>query len=210
MGVVYEISGNYYHFCFSFGFATGVSAQKNQYPNELKGYEFFGSGKLKDLKLTASSKNDVKQIFGKKCEKQCDYDGGWLISFEYFEDIWVKTDRNDKDEKLTYFLDSKYLGKLRSVEIRPKNQVSFVNVEFSNAFKQLANTTTTDTRSGKSSMTVNDAFQDSQGLSYELYSRTNYDDIKSKKTKSHDKGDLVLIRYDLPKELENDLFVLQK
>lgn len=163
------------------GRAICISAQANQYPNELKGYDFFGSGKLKDLHLTASSKNDVKKVFGENCEKHCDYDEDWLISFKYFEDIWVKTDRNEKDEKLTYFLDSKYLGKLRSVEIRPKKQVSFVNVAFSNAFQQLVSTTITDARTGKSSMTANDAFQDLHGLSYELYSRTNYDDIKSKK-----------------------------
>jgi hypothetical protein len=163
---------------FLLALAASVSAQENQYPNEIKGYEFFGSGKLKNLKLTVSSKNDVKKAFGEKCEKQCDYDADWRVVFKYYEDIWIRESRNEKEEKLTYFLDSRYLGKLRSIEVRPKNRISFISVEFSEAFQQLIRTSTTDTRSGKSSMTVNDAFQDSHGLSYELYSRTNYDDIK--------------------------------
>lgn len=195
---------------FFLTFAVCVSAQVNQYPNELKGYDFFASGKLKALQLTASSKKDVKKIFGEKCEKQCDYDTDWLINFEYFEDIWVKTDRNEKDEKLIYLLDSQYLGKLRSIEMRPKKQISFVNVAFPNTFQQLIKTSTTDSRSGKSRMTVNDEFADSHGLSYEIYIRTNYDDIPNKKAKTYSKGELVSIRYGIPKELENNLFVLQK
>jgi Uma2 family endonuclease len=186
------------------------SAQSIEFPNELKGFKFFGNGKLKSLQFTVSSKVEVKKILGETCEKKCDYDADWLISFEYYEDIWIKESRNDKDEKLTYFLDSKYLGKLRSIEIRPKKQVSFDNVSFPAEFQKLVVTSTTDARSGKSRMTVNDAFQDSDGLTYEIYSRTNYDDIKNKKEKSYNKGELILIRYDIPKESEKTLFVLQK
>lgn len=49
------------------------SAQSVQFPNELKGYEFFGKGKLNGLKLGSSKKSDVEKIFGQSCEKQCDY-----------------------------------------------------------------------------------------------------------------------------------------
>jgi len=197
-------------FTFLLAFAVCVSAQSNQYPNELKSYEFFGNGKLKDLKFGISSKDDVKKIFGKKCAEKCDYDADWAIRFEYYEDIWIRESRNEKDEKLTYFLDSKYLGKLRSVEIRPKKQISFVDVSFPITFQKFVTTSTTDARLGKSSMTVNEAFQNSSGLTYEIYTRTNYDDIKNKKAKLYKKGDLVVIRYEILKELEKSLFILQK
>lgn len=70
-------------FTFLLAFAICVSAQKNQYPNELKGYEFFGKGKLIKIKLGVSTKKDVKKIFGKDCEKYCDYDKNFKIKFEY-------------------------------------------------------------------------------------------------------------------------------
>lgn len=197
-------------FTFLFAFSFQVSAQGNLYPNELSGYKFFGNGKLKSLQLTISSKDDVRKIFGEKCEKKCDYDADWLINFEYYEDLAIKENRTDKGEKLRYLLDSKYLGKLRLIEIRPKNQLSFFDVLFPKAFQKFIKTSTTDARSGKSSMTVNEAFQDSSGLTYEIYERTNYDDIKNKNAKSSNKGELVLISYEVPKELEKDLFVLQK
>ena len=196
-------------FTFLLAFAAGVSAQEKPFPNELKGYEFFGNGKLGDLRLTVSAKDDVKKIFGKKCEKKCDYDSDWAIRFEYYEDVWIKESRNEKGEKLTYLLNSKYLGKLRSIEIRPKKRLSFADVSFPNIFQKLLTTSTTDTRSGKSRMTVGESFQDSDGLKYEIYSRTNYDDIGNKKEKSYNENELVLIRYDIPEKLEKTLFILQ-
>lgn len=190
-------------------FTVCVSAQDVQFPNELKGFEFFGKGKLKDLKLTVSSKDDVNKIFGKTCEKPCEYDSDWSVRFEYYEDIWVKESRNEKDEKLTYVLDSKYLGKLRLIEMRPKKEISLADVSFPNNFEKLLSTSTIDANSGKSKMVVSNSFQHSDGLTYETYSHTNYDDIKSKEAKSYKSSDLVLIRYNIAKELEKDLFVLQ-
>ncbi len=191
-------------------FVLQVSAQNNQYPNELAGYKFFGNGKLKDLQLTISSKDDVKKIFGEACKKKCDYDADWLISFKYYEDIWIRESRNEKDEKLTYFLDSKYLGKLRSIEIRPKKQKSFSDVAFSNSFQKTLVSSTSVFDSNKSRLTGDEAFQDSSGLTYEILNETMSYDIKNKKTKSYKKGDLVLIRYDISEELINTLFILQK
>lgn len=196
-------------FTFLLAFAVCVSAQSVQFPNELKGYEFFGNGKLKDLQLTISSKDDVKKIFGANCEKKCDYSADWLINFEYYEDIWVMTSRNEKDEKLTYFLDSKYLGKLRSIEIRPKKHVSFVSIIFPNVFQKLLLSSTSTFRSDGKRSIGDEAFQDSNGLTYEIINETIKYDIKNEKTKTYYKGDLVLIRYDIPKELEKSLFILQ-
>lgn len=190
---------------FFLAFALQVSAQAIKFPNELKGYEFFGSGKLEKLKLTVSSKDDVRKIFGENCEVKCSYGADWLISFTYFEDIWIKT-----GQKGRYLLDSKYLGKLRLIEIQPQKQLSFADVSFSEEFRKSIETSTTHARSGKSRLTINDIFEDSYGLSYEIFLQTSYDDIKNKKAKSYKKGDLVLIRYKIPEKLEEDLFVLQK
>ncbi len=66
---------------FLLAFAACISAQENTFPNELKGFEFFGNGKLKDLKLGSSKKEDVKKIFGEYCEKYCDYDENFKIKF---------------------------------------------------------------------------------------------------------------------------------
>lgn len=187
-----------------------VFAQKNAYPAEIKGFEFFGNRKLKDLQLTASSKDDVKKIFGVSCEKQCDYDDVWLIRFDYYEAIWIKESRNEKNVKLTYLLDSKYLGTLRSIEIRPKKQISFIGISFPSQFQRFLLTSTSTFRSDYSRISGDEAFQDSSGLTYEIITETIKYGFKNKNTNSYNKGDLVLIRYDIPRELEKTLFVLQK
>ncbi len=43
-------------FTFLLAFAICVSAQSVQFPNELKGFEVFGKGKLKSLKLGSSKR----------------------------------------------------------------------------------------------------------------------------------------------------------
>ena len=180
----------------------GVSAQSGQYPNELEGYRFFAIGKLKRVQLLVSKKDDVKRIFGEKCEKQCDYDADWSVSFEYYEDIWTKESSNNKGDKRTYMLDPKYLGTLRAIDLRPKKSTSFANVSFPASFAKIIASSTSDARSG-SVVTVNDSFQDPNGLSYEIFGH-------SSTAKSYKPGDLVLIRYTIPKEREKSIFVLQK
>ena len=189
---------------------SGVSAQSDQYPNELEGYKFFGRGKLKDLHLLVSTKDDVKRIFGEKCEKRCDYDLNWSVNFEYFDDIWITERSNAKGDKLTYTLDPKYLGKLRVIELRPKNSIYFKNITFPRSFERIITTSTTDARGGKSRMTVNDAFQDAIGLTYEIFVRTNYGDMKTKDSRSFNEGELVVIHYRIPAGQQRSLFVLKK
>ena len=137
----------------------GVSAQSSQYPNELEGYRFFGKGKLKNLQLLVSTKDDVKRVFGEKCEKQCEYDADWSVNFEYFEDIWTTESSNNKGDKRTYTLDPRYLGKLRVIDLRPRKPLSFTNISFPGLFAKVVVTSTSDARSG-SVVTVNDSFQD--------------------------------------------------
>lgn len=193
-------------FTLLLAFVPQVSAQVNaQYPNELEGYHFFGTGKLENLRLTVSSKDDVQKVFGNICKTPCNYDSDWSVRFEYYEDLW-----STQNEKGKYILDSKYLGAIRSIEIRPKNQISFAKFSFPDTFQKLEKITTIDTRSRKSRSVIYDSYQDLYGLGYEVYNQTGFDDIKDSKTKSYNKGDLVLISYTVTKKHQDSLFVLQK
>ncbi len=193
----------------AFSLALGISAQTNQSSNELEGYRFVGSGKLKSLQLLVSTRDDVKRVFGNQCEKQCDYDADWTVNFEYYDDIWTKESSNNRGEKWTYFLDSKYLGKLRTIDLKPKNPVSFAKVTFPDTFKRVIVTATSDKRSG-SIKTVNNAYQDANGLIYELFGQTSQSEAPGTNARPLKPGDLVLIRYTISKEREKSLFVLQK
>jgi len=95
--------------------ASAMSAQTTQYRNELNGYEFFGSGRLKGLHLLSSTTDDVKHVFGAGCEKQCDLDADWTVNFEYFEEAWTREESNNRGDKRVYKLDPRYVGKLRQM-----------------------------------------------------------------------------------------------
>ncbi len=151
-------------FTFLLAFAVCVSAQSVQFSNELKGYEFFGNGKIKGLQLMVSSKEDVKNIFGEDCEKQCDYDEDWLMRLRYFEEGRIEPDSDSTDEKPVYFLDSKYFGKLRSVEIRPKKQMSFSDIYFPEIFHRGIIDTFSELPSGRGGHSTKNTFTDSDGL----------------------------------------------
>ena len=202
-----KVTKNFVGFIFLLAiiFVQNFQAQNNQFPNELKGYEFFGKGKLAGIKPGVSTKDDVKKIFGKNCEKICDYDADWLVNFSFYENNWTKDDTNQKGERLVYYLDSKYLGKLRKIELSPKKQISFGNVSFTNTFQKLSRSQITRIRSGKSRMVTYEVFQDAYGLIYELYSTTDYDEIKTKGEKLYNKGDLFSIQYNISKEQELSL-----
>ena len=198
-------------FLLSLVFVETSQAQNNPYPNELKGYEFARNGKLKGLTSGVSTKADVKKIFGKNCENQCDYDTDWTVNFSYYENNWIKDNTNEKGEKSVYYLDFKYLGNLRKIEIRPKRQVSFGKVSFPKTFQKLSRSLITDdTRTGKNRMITYELFQDSLGLTYELFGTTDYDNIKAKSEKLYKKGDLFSIQYSISKEQEKAMFILQK
>lgn len=198
-------------FIFLMAFAVSVSAQENRYPNELAGYNFFGSGKFKELKPTIYSREDVGKIFGNDCIEKCDYDDDWSIRFEYFEHIWEKTDHNEKDEILKYLPDSKYLGKLRLIEVYPKKQISFRDVVFPNSFKDLLIASCITTRDPRKLIsTAKYAFKDSYGLTYETKIGSDYDNEENSKIPPFSQGDLISIRYELSEELTNTLYILQK
>jgi hypothetical protein len=189
---------------------SGVSAQTGRYPNELEGYRFFTSGKLKGLQFLVSTKEDVKRILGEDCEKQCDYDADWMINFEYFDEIWTREESNNKGDRRVYKLDPKYLGKIRQIDLKPKKPVSFANVRFPASFSKTIVTVAPDPRDPRAgaAATVYDSFGDTDGLSYQLFGTSNPPPLPGSRV--YKPGELVTIRYTVPKKREKSLFVLQK
>jgi hypothetical protein len=109
-------------FIFLLLFVVCVSAQSNQYPNEIEGYEFFKDGKLNDLKILASDRETVKAIFGEKCDNGCDYNEDWKISFSYVSSGWCKIFTENGKEQ-TYKPKPEFVGKLAGISFHPKRQI---------------------------------------------------------------------------------------
>jgi hypothetical protein len=105
-------------------FASSTFAQENPYPNELKGYEFFRSGRLKDLKPLVSTRADVKRVMGANCEYGCDYDENWEIGFAYIERDWSKTDNVG-----IYKAKVAFIGKLHDISFRPRHPIVLTQVD---------------------------------------------------------------------------------
>ena len=188
-------------------FVSASQAQINNYPNELKGFEFFGKGKLRNLKIGVSTKEDVRNILGETCESACDYDKNWTINFDFYENNWIKKDTNPNGEKTVQYLDQKYLGKLRRIELRSKKRVSFKDISFSDEFSKLSRSEITkNPQKNISKMVTYVLFQDSNGLTYELFGAKDIDNTKTSGKSLYDKGDLYSIVYNISKEQEKEMF----
>ena len=197
-------------FLLSLIFTYTSHAQNVSYPNEIKDFEFYGKGRLKNLKPGIATRADVKQVFGELCENICDYDANWTVLFSYYENNWIKEISNEKGEKTAYYLDAKYLGRLRKIEMHPKPQKSFASFIFPSNFQKLSRSLITDdTRVGKGKMVTYSLFQDADGLTYELFDSTEYDTLKQKNEKLYKKGDLISVQYGISKNQEKEMFILQ-
>ncbi|MDQ3634784.1 MAG: hypothetical protein M3405_09800 [Acidobacteriota bacterium] len=101
------------------------SLQDKLYPNEIKGFEFFGEGKLKDLKLGSSKSKDVELIFGESCEESCDYDENFKLKIEYlkaFDDCMTTEDIRDR--AMCPLND--FVGTISAIKLTPKQDHSLV------------------------------------------------------------------------------------
>ncbi len=107
---------------FLLAFAVCVSAQISDFPNEIEGYEFFKSARLNGLKLLVSDRNDVKAVFGEKCDNGCDYDEDWEVGFSYVNTIWNKKITENGTEKI-YRPKPELIGKLAGITFRPKKLI---------------------------------------------------------------------------------------
>lgn len=188
--------------------ASPAQAQNEPYPNELNGFEFFGNGKLKGLKPGVSTKETVKNIFGEKCEYFCDYSEDWTVTFSFYEIDQTKEEINEKGEKTLYYIDSKYLWKLRSIELRPKKQISLAEVSFPSGFeKTIKRRQLTNVEKGRGRLINYEVYQDSFGLIYEIYAKP-VNEVNNEK--GYNKGDVASVLYIIPKAQEKDMFTLRK
>ncbi len=178
-------------FVFLSAFSVGALAQDIQFPNELKGYEFFGNGRLKDLKLASSTKGDVVKIFGKECIKLCDYDKDWIIKFHYF-DNWTY-----KSSKQNFVSSPEFAGKLWVIEILPKTSISYSAFDFPKSF---ARTYGFVTGQLDKKVTLKSALKDTNGLTYIF--DNEFSDVESLKS-----ANLLAVRYDVPKEIDKKAWI---
>lgn len=163
-------------FIFLLAFAVCVSAQSVQFPNELKGYEFFGEGKLKELKLGSSKKTDVEKIFGEACEEFCDYDGNFQIKFEYLaalDDCMTTEDIRDR----AMCPQKDFVGTISSITFEPKRPQDLKELSAS-TFNKVSGGGTTAKGSGISVYYT--SFGDKYGLKYSIQQKSGKTTVYSK------------------------------
>lgn len=181
--------------------ATQVSAQNNPYPNELKQYDFFGSGKLKDLKLCYSRKNDIENIFGESCENSCDYDENFTIKFEYMaamDDCMTTKDIRDR----AMCPQSDFVGTISSITLEPKQTQILKDIPTSK-FNKFSGGGTVEKGSGVS--VSYRSFTDNFGLTYSILSEnTSYSQYPR-----FVEGKLYSIKYILTDELIRKVFTVE-
>jgi hypothetical protein len=116
-------------------FFVQVQAQDVKFPNEIKGFELYGRGKLSDIQIGISSSEDVKRIWGKECEGGgCDYDENWKIEFYYFYENWpLYKITGDIQQKFIPSLE--LVDKVMAITLRPRTEISFKNVVFPSKFE---------------------------------------------------------------------------
>ncbi len=189
-----------------------TAGKLNTYPNELQGYNFFDKGKLKGLKVTVSTKEDVKKNFGSDCESGCHHNNDWTISFSYFGSMYKETTVNDK--KIKYVPKEEYIGKVYSIRLIPKKRISFSQITFSNKFSQGNGFSVGDSFDSEGNLTgavgtSYYAYEDRYGLEYTIFEKTSYTVGTAKKSK-HSKGNLIEIEYSIPSQIEEIMFVEQQ
>ena len=188
-----------------------IAGKLNTYLNELQGYKFFDKDKLKGLKVTVSTKEDVKRSFGSDCESGCDYNNDWSVNFSYFGTMTKETTINDKKTK--YVPKEEYVGKVYSIRLIPKKHISFSQVAFSNKFNQGYGFAVGDNFNSEGFKgavgTSYHNYEDRYGLKYTVFEKTSYVVGEAKKSE-YSKGNLTEIEYLIPNQIEETLFVEQK
>ncbi|MCW5959963.1 MAG: hypothetical protein KIS76_07355 [Pyrinomonadaceae bacterium] len=175
-------------------------------PNELEGYKFFNEGKLRGLKLGISTKNNVKEIFGKDCEDICVYDDTWTVVVTYFKDISKEITENGIKKKL--IAEPQSVNKIYSVKLVPRNRISFTEVKFPDEFYKGQSISFGHDFSGNAASISTDVYTDSYGLKYNIFDKENYSTFEEKDNRRH--GDLMSIEYTIPNNLEEKFFIEQK
>lgn len=186
-----------------FIFSSQIHAQNNPYPNELKGFELYGRGKIAGLNLAVSSKEDVAKIFGDDCREKCLFDEKWSIKFDYFGNFkrWTGGPLNMSE----VVPKPAYVDKIYSITFIPNHQtpINVMDIPF-DFLPGGAGASTSH------SETVSFYFKytDKYGLTYSVFDRTvlKSDMEKTVEIDRPKKGDLMEIRYKLPDKEEKQMW----
>lgn len=181
-------------------------------PNELKGYKFFRFGKLKDIRLGISTRDDIKQTFGDTCEGVCNYDADWSVWINYYGLGTVGSQTLSdagRAQKTEYFPKPEFYGKVRFVRLIPKHDISFGKIKFPRQFAQSETHNIGDSFdvTGRFKGAVHSAiitYTDGYGLEYSIFNRITFHNIPI--VKRLRRGDLTGIEYSVPDEFKTEIF----
>lgn len=192
-------------FIFFTGIAINDSTQETFYPNEIKGFEFFGEGKLKDLKLGSSTSKDVELIFGEPCEESCDYDENFKLKIEYlkaFDDCMTTEDIRDR---LMCPLNN-FVGTISAIKLIPKQDQNLV-IPTSHFNKVSGGSITEKRRNGDSISWT--SFKDKYGLRYSLNNESSGKVTIYSHYPSSMEGKLHSIEYILTDDIIRKIFTVE-
>lgn len=187
-------------------------------PNELRGYEFFAKGKLKNIRLGLSTRGDMKRLFGDTCEGSCDYDGDWYVWVNYFDEktTGTKTSTNSDgiEMEMEFTPKNQLFGKLRFLRLTPKKSISFAKISLPRQFAKNQSYSIGDAWGingfeGAVHSTI-DTYTDGYGLCYEVFDKETFNNLSSKTNadeKQLRKGELVGIKYEIPDVLDDSVYV---
>ncbi|MGI8542693.1 MAG: hypothetical protein ACR2MD_04360 [Aridibacter sp.] len=179
--------------------------QDKLYPNEIKGFAFFGKGKLKDLKLGSSKSKDVELIFGESCEESCDYDENFKIKIEYlkaFDDCMTTEDIRDR---LMCPLNN-YVGTISAIKLIPKRDQSLLIP--TSEFNKVSGGIITEKGSHGDSVSWT-SFTDKYGLRYSLNNESSGKVTIYSHYPSFMKGKLHSIEYNFTDDIIRKIFTVE-
>ena len=181
-------------------------------PNELKGYKFFKEGRVQNIRMGISTKEDLIRIFGNACTDSCDYDGNWTVRAEYISDdiAWTTTSGDDKTE---FFAKKDFVGKVASLSFSPKQPISFSQIVFpSNRFSH-GNSLAFGHDWGINGFegavhTSYIKYTDGYGLTYSVYGEETFNNLtkKPKVERARKKGDLIEVEYSIPESMNEIVY----
>jgi hypothetical protein len=184
----------------TFGSSIVVNAQVREFPNELKGYEFFAKGKLKTIVFGVSKQTDVEKLFGSSCESGCDYDDHFVIKFDYLSCDDCMTTEYIRDRAMCPL--PKFMGTIEEITLTPKTPIRFDSVS-AISFKQQTGgmIMATNASTGISYETFGDEF----GLKYSITRGTSTLTLSTPGPELMN-GPLYSIKYGINVPLETKIF----
>src|ERR1044072_3611816 len=164
------------------------------FPNELKGLEFYGKGKLDGIKLGITRSDDWDTVFGAGKDEDLDLNEDWRTSgFISVNEGALKTINEDGIER-KYQVFPSFTRTLWQIILAPKKRISLRNYHFPDVFKISAGFTS----HSACTFTI---YGDEDGLSYSIVNA-------NPKDKSCRAGELSTISYDIPDRLDSTIYFL--